>query len=133
VRQEMFDELLEAVRQGGQYIRGRRAPSRTFELKMPDVKAIREKHDLSQNEFASLLRIPPATLRNWEQGRRQPEGPARVLLQIAAQNFDAVLLALHRSSIRVKKGGIRAAKGVSASGSIASRGRRPAQKHRTLR
>jgi len=41
-----------------------------------DVKKIREKTGLSQPKFASLFTIPVGTLRNWEQGRRHPEGPA---------------------------------------------------------
>jgi hypothetical protein len=47
-------------------------------------------YQLSQSEFAALLGISVATLRNWEQGRRTPEGPARILLQVAAKHPDAV-------------------------------------------
>ena len=50
----------------------------------PDVKRIRSNFRLSQGEFAALLGISVATLRNWEQRRRTPEGPARILLQVAA-------------------------------------------------
>ena len=46
-----------------------------------DVVAIRAKTGLSQERFARAFRISPHTLRNWEQGRRMPEGPALVLLQ----------------------------------------------------
>jgi putative transcriptional regulator len=46
-----------------------------------DVVAIRAKTGLSQERFARAFRISPHTLRNWEQGRRVPEGPALVLLQ----------------------------------------------------
>jgi putative transcriptional regulator len=45
-----------------------------------DVAAIRAKTKLSQVRFARAFQISPHTLRNWEQGRRVPEGPARVLL-----------------------------------------------------
>jgi putative transcriptional regulator len=57
----------------------------------PDVRAVREGYGLSQSKFAALMGISAATLRNWEQGRRRPEGSARVLLQVVARNPKAVL------------------------------------------
>jgi putative transcriptional regulator len=87
---ELFSELVESVRQGGAILRGKAKPSRAFEIAAPDVKRIRAQYQLSQSEFAALLGISVATLRNWEQGRRAPEGPARVLLQVAAKHPDAV-------------------------------------------
>jgi putative transcriptional regulator len=57
---------------------------------VPDVKIIRENYDLSQTEFAALLGISVKTLQNWEQGRRNPRGAARVLLQVAAKHPEAV-------------------------------------------
>ncbi len=47
-----------------------------------DVASIRRKTGLSQPAFASRIGIPVATLRNWEQGHRSPQGPARVLLAL---------------------------------------------------
>ena len=87
---ELFNELVESVRQGGAILRGKARPSRAFEIAAPDVKRIRAQYQLSQSEFAALMGISVATLRNWEQGRRTPEGPARVLLQVAAKHPDAV-------------------------------------------
>ena len=46
----------------------------------PDVKAIRAKTKLSQAKFAATLRVPVATVRDWEQHRRMPDAPARTLL-----------------------------------------------------
>jgi putative transcriptional regulator len=46
----------------------------------PDVKAIRAKTRLSQAKFADKLRVPVATVRDWEQHRRMPDAPARTLL-----------------------------------------------------
>jgi putative transcriptional regulator len=57
----------------------------------PDVKNIRANYKLSQSEFAALLGISIKTLQNWEQGRRKPEGPAKILLQVAAKYPEAVL------------------------------------------
>jgi putative transcriptional regulator len=71
-------------------LRGERAASRQFIVGGPDVKRIRANYKLSQGEFAILLGISVATLRNWEQGRRAPEGPARILLQVAAKHPEAL-------------------------------------------
>ena len=51
-----------------------------------DIVALRRFVRLSQKEFARALEISVHTLRNWEQGRRQPEGPAIALLKIAARH-----------------------------------------------
>jgi putative transcriptional regulator len=51
-----------------------------------DVRAIRKQVGLSQNAFAATIGVQVGTLRNWEQGRRQPEGPARVLLALLERN-----------------------------------------------
>jgi DNA-binding transcriptional regulator YiaG len=52
---------------------------------MIDVRGVRRRLGLSQSEFASKFGFPTATLRNWEQGRTRPDGPARVLLAIIAR------------------------------------------------
>ena len=59
-----------------------------------DVAAIRGKTGLSQESFARAFRISPHTLRNWEQGRRVPEGPARALLMAIERDPKAVMQAL---------------------------------------
>lgn len=59
-----------------------------------EVAAIRKQLGLSQDQFAALMEVSVATLRNWEQGRREPHGPARSLLRIAAKEPGAVLRAL---------------------------------------
>jgi putative transcriptional regulator len=91
MRQDIFEELLESVRQGGQILRGERRPSRVFTTTEPDARKIREVYGLSQAKFARLMGISVATLRNWEQGRRRPDGPAKVLLRVAAKHPEAVL------------------------------------------
>ena len=90
MKDELFKELVASVHEGGAILRGERAASRQFIVGGPDVKRIRANYKLSQGEFASLLGISVATLRNWEQGRRIPEGPARILLQVAAKHPDAL-------------------------------------------
>jgi putative transcriptional regulator len=91
MKEELFTELLESVRQGGAIMRGKMPASRAFEFAEPDVRLIRERYGLTQEKFARLIGISVATLRNWEQGRRKPEGAARVLLQVAARHPEAVL------------------------------------------
>ncbi|TAK11386.1 MAG: helix-turn-helix domain-containing protein [Anaerolineae bacterium] len=90
MKEDMFDELVASVREGGKILRGKAKASRVFNLKTPDVKKIRAGFDLSQAEFATLLGVSVKTLQNWEQGRRAPEGAARVLLQVAADNPQAI-------------------------------------------
>jgi len=91
---ELFEKLTESVRQAGAIRRGEMAPGRVFEYAPVDVKAIRQKLNQSQTEFARMIGVSVATLRNWEQGRRRPEGPARALLRIAEHNPQAVSKAL---------------------------------------
>ncbi|PYU99336.1 MAG: transcriptional regulator [Acidobacteria bacterium] len=69
-------------------------PSRVFTFKPADIRSIRLKLGKSQAEFALMIGVSVATLKNWEQGRRTPQGPARALLKVAAENPKAVAEAL---------------------------------------
>lgn len=89
-----FDRLVTSVRQAGSIRRGEAKPSRVHEIKPADVKAVRHGLGASQSEFALMIGVSVSTLQNWEQGRRQPEGPARALLKVAARNPRAVTDAL---------------------------------------
>ena len=89
-----FEELISSVREAGKIKRGEKSPSRRFQFKPADVRKIRTRLELSQPEFAFMIGVSVATLQNWEQGRRRPEGPARALLRIAATHPDAVKDAL---------------------------------------
>jgi putative transcriptional regulator len=92
MKEELFNELLESVKQAVAIERGKRKPSRVFVVKKKnDIAAIRTKLGLPQSKFAALLGISPATLRNWEQGRRRPTGAAKVLLKVAARHPKIVL------------------------------------------
>ena len=95
MNEALFKELVESVKEGGAILRGEKPPSREFVIEPLDVQSIRKKYGLTQDKFASLLGISVGTLRNWEQGRRKPEGPARVLLRIAAKHPNAVLDVVH--------------------------------------
>ena len=96
MKDEAFQELLKSVRQAGRIKRGRLKPGRIMAFRPADVLAVRDKLGASQSEFALMIGVSVATLRNWEQGRRTPDGPALALLRVAAQNPRAVAEALHR-------------------------------------
>ena len=91
MRDELFEELMESVRQAVAIRRGEMEPSRVFDPDDVDVAALRERFGLSQPRFAAMLGISVGTLRNWEQGRRRPDGPAQVLLRVADRNPAVVL------------------------------------------
>jgi len=109
MNEKMFEELVASVKEGGAILRGETPPARIFVVDGPNIKRLRSNYKLSQNEFAALLGISVATLRNWEQGRREPEGPARVLLQVAARHpeavWDVVRPAVQQDAKMVKKSG----------------------------
>lgn len=100
MKKEMFDQLVESVKQAGKIHRGESKASRTFVFQPEDVRKIREKLKKSQSEFAHMIGVSVATLQNWEQGRRQPEGPARALLVVAAKAPNVVAKALAEAARR---------------------------------
>jgi putative transcriptional regulator len=74
-------ELITSMRQAARHAQGRKVRGmRVTTVEMPDVKAIRKKLRMSQQNFALAYRIPLATLKNWEQGRRAPDAPAAAYL-----------------------------------------------------
>lgn len=97
MRDELFEELLTSVREGGRILRGEEVPARAHQHPGPDVAGIRARYDLSQEKFAALLGISVRTLQNWEQGRRRPHGPARVLLRVAEEHPEAILSTLRKA------------------------------------
>ena len=60
----------------------------------PDVRDLRRRAQLTQLEFAAKLGVPVETIRNWEQGKRAPRGPARALLAVIAHSPETVFAAL---------------------------------------
>jgi putative transcriptional regulator len=74
-------ELIASMKQAPAHAQGRKARGmRLTKVEMPDVKAIRRALRMSQHRFAVAYRIPLPTLKNWEQGRRQPDAPAAAYL-----------------------------------------------------
>jgi putative transcriptional regulator len=95
MKKSEFQELLQSIREAGAYLRGdKRVAVRVDRIEPDSVAAVRTRLGLSQPQFARALGISTATLQNWEQGRRQPTGAARVLLRVAAKHPEAVLEAV---------------------------------------
>ncbi|MDA8120694.1 NadS family protein [Acidiferrobacter thiooxydans] len=91
----LFNDLLQSLQEAGAIARGTTTPSRRIEVVVPDVRAVRERVHLSQQDFATLIQVSVKTLQNWEQGRRHPTGPAAALLKIVASNPEMAMKSLH--------------------------------------
>lgn len=90
----LFEELMESVQQMDEIVRGERQPSREFTVDAMQIKEIRKATGLSQSKFAAIIDVQLGTLRNWEQGRREPTGPAKALLKAIHNDPVHVLNAL---------------------------------------
>lgn len=90
-----FQKLVESVKQMGSIMQGKSIPHRRTVLTTVDVKALRERLGLTQNQFSGMIGVSIKTLQNWEQGRREPEGPAKALLRVVEMEPQAVMNALH--------------------------------------
>jgi putative transcriptional regulator len=91
-----FARLLASVKQATEIETGPRAPSCSMRVNAMSIKQLRGWTQLSQPQFATLLGVELSTLRNWEQGRREPTGPARALLRAIRNDPLNVLRALER-------------------------------------
>jgi putative transcriptional regulator len=88
--------ILQGAREALAYVRGEADPSK-YRVHVPadvDVAKIRRKLKLSQSEFAAQFGIAEGTLKDWEQHRKRPEGPARVLMVVIEKEPAAVRRAL---------------------------------------
>ena len=114
MRKELFQQLVASVKQMKAIESGHVKPSRVTRMDTlvreggSDVAVLRARFGLSQAKFSALLGISVGTLQNWEQNRRQPEGPAKVLLRVAAAHPDA-LLSVTKSRKRTGRRKVRAA------------------------
>lgn len=83
------EEMKEALAEVKEVLVGRKKPVAIYSVD-PDAKAIRELLGITQEGFADLMGVSVYTLRGWEQGRRKPEGAAKVLLRMAGQEPETV-------------------------------------------
>lgn len=86
-----FKDLLKSLDEARAIKAGKRKPSRVIAFDPIQIKVVRRKLHVSQSQFAHLIGVSAATLRNWEQGRTYPEGAARALLKVAAKRPELVL------------------------------------------
>lgn len=95
MKNELFNELLASVQEMDDIVQSKKDAARVTKFPDPEVKLIREKVGLSQNRFAMLIGVSKRTLENWEQGRRNPTGPAKTLLKILDADPEHAVRALH--------------------------------------
>lgn len=94
-KRRVADRVISGLEQARDHAAGKAVPGLIEHIpEKIDVAAIRKKTNLSQVEFAEMIAVKLPTLRNWEQGRRQPEGPARVLLSMVSRQPRIVLTTL---------------------------------------
>ena len=78
-------DLIAAMEEAVAHAQGDGTVAREHTVEVPDVRVIRESLGLSQQAFASAYRIPLATLKGWEQGRRHPDATASAYLSVIAR------------------------------------------------
>ena len=91
------DEITDGLRDALKYVEGETTSNKEHRVLIPErvtVRDVRQRLNMTQQEFAQLFGFSVYSIRNWEQGKRQPEGSARVLLTIIAREPDAVRRAL---------------------------------------
>jgi len=105
-KQRGGSRILASLQEAVDWVEGKDVPVRVSTVEVPtmaevpniDVRETRRHLGLSQAAFAAKFGFQPATLRNWEQGRTRPDGPARILLAVIARHPEAVEAALRKAS-----------------------------------
>lgn len=99
-RSTIGERIIEGLEQAIAWTKGENDRVRVTLVHVPevDVREIRTKMRLSQAQFATKFGVPPATLKNWEQGRSRPDAPTRVLLAVIAKHPEAVEDVLRKAS-----------------------------------
>lgn len=93
---KLGEDIIEGLKEAITYTRGQAVGAKTHVVQVADVRAIRESLGMSQSEFAEAYRIPLATLKGWEQGRRSPDATAAAYLNVIARLPQEAKAALHR-------------------------------------
>ena len=89
-----FESIKRGLQEAIEHADGRAPKTRIHRPHPVDVKALRARVGMTQEEFASRFGVSTATLRHWERGDRAPHGPALVLLNVIERNPAAVIEAL---------------------------------------
>lgn len=87
-------EIRESLKEAVAFSRGKTTSARVHIPAEIDVKSMRQRLGMTQKEFADAYKIPVGTLRDWEQGRRSPDQPSRMLLRVIDREPQAALRAL---------------------------------------
>lgn len=89
--------IIEGMEEAIAWSKGDDIPVRVSHVEVPgiqmpdiDVPQVRQRMGLSQTQFATKFGFPPATLRNWEQGRSRPDAPSRILLAVIERHPESV-------------------------------------------
>ena len=88
MKEEMFDELLESMKQAVAIRRGEMKPGRVTSYAIPDVKAIRASAGMKQDEFAQAVGVSPSLVQSWEQHKRIPNGASLKMLRVIEKHPD---------------------------------------------
>jgi putative transcriptional regulator len=119
MNEALFQKLTTSLRQAKAIRAGTLQPSRRTVLTKEHPAAVRTRLGKTQEEFADMIGVPLGTLRNWEQGHREPTGPAKALLIAAAKYPEEIADALGGATRELK----------AAAGRVASNIRRNAGRH----
>ncbi len=92
---DLYNDVMGALEEAVAYAKGQETGAIVHEVEPLDIKAIRQKVDMTQEEFAKAVGVKLPTLRHWEQGDRKPTGPARVLLNLLSREPNTILRLLH--------------------------------------
>lgn len=92
---ELFDSIKKGAEEAIAWKNGKQTGARIHAYSAIDVAKIRKKTKMTQKEFSESFSIPLPTLRQWEQGKRVPQGPAQALLKIIDKDSKLALAALH--------------------------------------
>jgi len=101
---KLFAELVESMQQHNEIMAGTRKPVRVTKVNAQSIKVLRASAGLTQEKFAALIQVDLSTLRNWEQGRREPTGPAKALIRGITNDPKHVLKALEAEASMRKAG-----------------------------
>ncbi len=96
---EFGKELLRSAKEAVAIAKGTAKPARRYDVSPIDVGSIRKRLKLSQSEFAERFGLSVATIRDWEQGRRNPDCTARTLLKVIDRRPEAVIAALKKARL----------------------------------
>lgn len=95
MKDEDFIGIMEGIEDATAFVQGKRSGARV--VAGPDIKALRKRIKMTQAMFAKTYCLPLGTVKDWEQGRRQPDAPARALLAVIEKNPEIVQRALAES------------------------------------